>query len=136
MALANSLPPVDVSVKVHTLRIGPFTYEAARITDRCFTLTAHHTGTARQFPSLEVLNGFVDELREHIARKYPDCFDPTPPDPPLPAHCPLCGRRARRMVANPLDADRQICWRCADGITDELADEAREWRYDRSPVGL
>jgi hypothetical protein len=55
---------------------------------------------------------------------------------PNPA-CPQCGRTGRRMVANPVNADQRICWRCAKGNAAMLAEDAREWDYDRRPpVGL
>jgi hypothetical protein len=118
MALADSLPSPDVSVKVHTFAIGPFTYEVAQITPRCFTLKALHTGAVRQFASRAALGAFVEALREHL-------------DAPTMPTCPICGRKARRMVVNPVNADMDICWHCHDGINAMLDDDMREWDYDR-----
>lgn len=129
MALADSITPPYPQIKKRWIFIGPFKYLVTEFGEY-HTLEAGHTGEKVEFDSRVAFASFVDALTAHIHNLYPD--DTTPDDP----KCPNCGRRARRMVANPLDADRQICWRCAAGIADELAAEVQEWRYDRSPVGL
>lgn len=128
MALATSLPQTYPQIKRRILVIGPFKYHVVEFGEY-HTLKADHTGEVVEFLTTAAFASFVDALTAHIHDLYPD--NTTPDDP----RCPNCGRHARRVMPNPLNADQDVCRYCAERNADELAREGREWAYDRVEVG-
>ena len=62
---AEIIPSLTPIVK--QLNIGGVDFEICVITSHCVTLTSLRTGKVAQFTSPAALNGFVEELRWHLA---------------------------------------------------------------------